>query len=153
MYDGGIRTPYVVRWPEKIKPGTTSYHVSAFYDFLPTLCDLVGAKVPEGCDGISFLPTLTGMGTQKTHDFLYWEIHENGGLQAVLKDNWKLIRFNADKKEYRYELYNLNHDPGEQRNVAIQYPGKIKTMGRLLDQSHTKNARYPFVYETEIKEQ
>jgi arylsulfatase A-like enzyme len=153
MYDGGIRTPYLVRWPEKIKPGTTSYHVSAFYDFLPTLCDLVGVKVPEGCDGISFLPTLTGNGTQKEHDFLYWEIHENGGLQAVLKDNWKLIRFNVDKKDYRYELYNLTHDPGEQRKVALQYPDKVKAMSQLLDQSHTKNPRYPFAYETEIKQQ
>jgi arylsulfatase A-like enzyme len=148
MYEGGIRTPYVVRWPEKIKPGTTAYHVSAFCDFLPTLCDLVGVKPPQNCDGISFLPTLTGKGNQKEHDFLYWEIHENGGLQAILMDNWKLIRFNVDKKVYRYELYYLNHDPGEQMNVAAQYPEKVNEIGQLMDRSHTRNERYLFGYET-----
>ncbi len=147
MYEGGIRTPYIVRWPQKIKPGTASYHVSAFYDFLPTLCDLIGVKVPGNSDGISFLPTLTGEGIQKKHDFLYWELHEFGGLQAVLKDNWKLIRFNADKKEYRYELYNISQDPGEQLNVVAQYPDKVKSLIQLMDRAHIKNKRYPFGYE------
>jgi arylsulfatase A-like enzyme len=147
MYEGGIRTPFIVKWPERIKPGTASYHVSAFYDFLPTLCQLVGVEVPPDSDGISFLPSLTGEGVQKKHDFLYWELHEYGGLQAVLKDNWKLIRFNVDKKEYRYELYNISSDPGEQMNVAAQYPERVKNLIVLIDKAHQPNERYPFGYE------
>ena len=147
MYEGGVRTPYIVHWPEQIAPNTTTFHVAAFYDFLPTLCDLVGVKIPLNCDGISFLPSLTGLGIQKKHDFLYWEIHENGGLQAVLKNNWKLIRFNVDKKVYRYELYNLNADPGEALNVVAQYPNTVKNLSLLMDKSHVKNDRYPFDYE------
>jgi arylsulfatase A-like enzyme len=147
MYEGGIRTPYVARWPEKIRPGTATYHVSAFYDLLPTLCDLIGVKVPSGSDGLSFLPSLTGEGVQKKHDFLYWELHEFGGLQAVLKDNWKLIRFNVDKQDFRYELYNISADPGEQMNVAPQYPEHVKNLSRLMDKAHTPNERYPFGYE------
>ena len=147
MYEGGIRSPYVARWPEKIRPGTASYHVAAFYDLLPTLCDIIGVKAPKGIDGISFLPSLTGEGVQNKHDFLYWELHEYGGLQAVLKDNWKLIRFDIDKKEFRYELYNISGDPGEQMNVAGQYPERVKNLILLMDKAHSPSERYPFGYE------
>jgi len=152
MYEGGIRTPFIARWPEKIKPGTASFHVSAFYDLLPTLCDLAGASVPKGTDGISFLPGLTGKGAQKKHDYLYWELHEYGGLQAVLKENWKLIRFNVDKKAFRYELYNISGDPGEQMNVAAQYPERVRNLVTLMDNAHTPNNRYPFGYEAKTFE-
>lgn len=147
MYEGGIRSPFIVKWPEKIKAGTASFHVSAFYDLLPTLCDILKVNKPKNIDGISFLPALTGVGEQKKHDFLYWELHENGGLQALLKNNWKLIRFNVDLKDYRYELYNLNSDPGEIMDVANQYPIMVKQYSLLLDQSHTVNSNFLFGYE------
>lgn len=147
MYDGGIRSPFIVSWPQKIKAGTASFHVSAFYDLLPTMCDILKVKAPKNIDGISFLPTLTGTGKQKKHNFLYWELHENGGLQAVLKNNWKLIRFDVDSKNYRYELYNLNSDPGEIMDVANQYPNLVKEYALLLDKSHTVNPKFPFRYE------
>lgn len=147
MYEGGIRSPYIVSWPQKIKAGTASFHVSAFYDLLPTLCDILKVKPPKNIDGISFLPALTGVGKQKNHDFLYWELHENGGLQAVLKNNWKLIRFDVDNKKYRYELYNLNSDPGEMMDVANQYSNLVKEYALLLDKSHTVNLKFPFHYE------
>lgn len=147
LYEGGIRAPYVVRWPEKVKAGSINYHESAFWDFLPTLCELVDVKVPTDCDGISFLPSLTGKGVQKKHDFLYWEILDQGGIQAVLKDNWKLIRFNVDTQKFRYELYNLNQDPSERMNVANQYPEKVLKMAIMMDKSHVKNDRFPFAFE------
>lgn len=147
MYEGGIRSPFIVKWPAKIKAGTASFHVSAFYDLLPTLCDILKVAKPKNTDGISFLPALTGFGEQKKHEFLYWELHESGGLQAVLKNNWKLIRFDVDRKDYRYELYNLNSDPGEIMDVAIQYPAMVKQYALLLDQAHTPNVNFPFGYE------
>lgn len=151
LYEGGIRTPFIVQWPDKIQPGSVSFHVSAFWDFLPTVCDLINKSIPADVDGISYLPELSGEGEQKRHDFLYWEFHEQGGKQAILKDNWKLIRLQADEPlKSHLELYNLNADPSEQMNVAVQYPEKVKLLLPLLDKAHEPNMLYPFKHE-EIK--
>lgn len=145
LYEGGIRTPFIVSWPGVIKPGTVSFHVSAFWDFLPTMCELIGEKAPAGLDGISYLSALTGTGKQKQHDYLYWEFHEQGGKQAVLRDNWKLIRLQVDNPvKTRQELYNLSTDPMEVLDVAGQYPGKVKELGKLLDKAHVLSELYPF---------
>ena len=148
MYEGGIRTPFIVSWPGVIPAGTVSYHVSAFWDFLPTMCDLIGEPIPVSSDGISYLPTLRGKGEQKKHDYLYWEFHEQGGEQAILKDNWKLIKLKVDTPlKSKFELYNLNADPGERMNVASQYPEKVEEMCHLLELAHTPNSLYPFAFE------
>lgn len=148
LYEGGVRTPLIVTWPKMIKEARVSNHVSAFWDFLPTVCDLIGADCPKGTDGISFLPTITEKGKQKKHDYLYWEFHEGGGKQAVLADNWKLIKLNADKKSgYRFELYNLNSDPTERQNVVKQYPEVKNRLMKMMDKAHLKNELYPFKYE------
>ncbi|WP_321996603.1 arylsulfatase [Draconibacterium orientale] len=145
LYDGGIRAPFIVHWPAKVKAGSVSYHVSAFWDFLPTMCDLIDVKVPESVDGISYLPAITGETKQKEHDYLYWEFHEQGGKQAVLKDNWKLIRLNVNKPEQEsYELYNLTHDPGECFNVLDQYPEKVSDLKETLFNSHETSEIYKF---------
>lgn len=148
MYEGGIRTPFIVQWPSKIAPGTVSYHISAFWDFMATICDLLGESLPVNSDGISYLPELTGEKEQVKHDYLYWEFHEGKGNQAVLKDNWKLIKFNVDNpsKSY-YELYNLNSDPTEQLNVAGQFPSLVDELKKIMDKSHTHNRIYEFDYE------
>ena len=79
LTDGGVREPFIVRWPGKIKPGTVSEHVSGFQDFLPTAADLAGVKVTAECDGISFLPTLLGNNAQqKQHPYLCWYFNEAG---------------------------------------------------------------------------
>lgn len=148
LYEGGIRTPFIVNWPAKIKPGTVSYHVSAFWDFLPTMCDLIGEPVPVSSDGISYLPELTSYGEQKQHTYLYWEFHEQGGKQALLKDNWKLIKLQVDDpSKTKIELYNLNADPSECMNVANQYQDKVECLSQLLEKAHTHSPLYPFKFE------
>ena len=145
LYEGGIRTPFIVQWPNKIQKNTISYHVSAFWDFLPTVCDLLGENIPANTDGISYLPELTGKGEQIRHDYLYWEFHEEGGKQAVLKDNWKLVRLQVDQPEKTFfELYNLSADPSEQLNTVNQYPEKVKELKKLMDNAHTKSELFPF---------
>ncbi len=145
LYEGGIRTPFIVHWPKQIKPGTVSYHASAFWDFLPTVCDIVKEEVPVTVDGISYLPELTGKGEQKRHSYLYWEFHEEGGKQAILKDNWKLIRLFVNQPEKtRLELYNISSDPSEQMNAVSQYPDKAVKMEQLMDQAHTPSTLFPF---------
>ena len=150
MYEGGIRTPFIVSWPGKIQTASVSYHVSAFWDFLPTMCEIVGEPVPVSSDGISYLPELTGEGEQAKHDYLYWEFHEQGGKQAVLKDNWKLIMLQVDQPDKTYfELYNLNADPSEQMNAASQYPEKVKELAGIMNKCHIASSLYPFAFEKE----
>ena len=148
LYEGGIRTPFIVHWPEQIQPGSVSHHVSAFWDFLPTACELLGEDVPLSSNGISYLPTLTSKGEQRKHDYLYWEFHEQGGKQALLKENWKLIRlFVNEPDKTRLELYNLSSDPAELMNSANQYPEKTKELERLLDDAHSRSDLFTFKHE------
>ena len=99
LYEGGIRTPFVVRWDGVIPAGTTTFHQSAFWDFLPTMADLIGADSPKGINGISYLPTLTGKGEQLKHGQLYFEFHERGGKQALIQAYWKLIILDVNNPE------------------------------------------------------
>lgn len=148
LYEGGIRTPYIVKWPGVIKPGSVSYHISTFWDFMPTVCDLIDIDKPQNIDGVSFLPTLTGKGKQKQHDYLYYEFHEEGGKQAVIKDGWKLIRLqvNNPQKE-KYELYNINADPSEIANVVHLYPKRIKKLKKIMMEARTNNDHWKFDFE------
>ena len=82
LYDGGVRTPFIVSWLGKVEAASESNHVSAFWDLVPTVADIVDAEV-ETTDGLSFLPTLLQKKRQKEHDFLYWEFANKGGRIAV----------------------------------------------------------------------
>lgn len=148
LYEGGIRTPFIVKWPGVVGQGAVSYHESTFWDFLPTICEIIGADIPKGTDGISYLSTLTGQGKQKKHDHLYFEFHEQGGKQAVIKDRWKLVHLQVNNPEKEcYELYNLNADPGEIANVANWYPDKVHELKHIMKASRTTNENWKFLYE------
>ena len=138
LYEGGIRTPLVARWPGKIKAGTVSDHVSAFWDFLPTMAELAGVETPKETDGLSYLPALLGQPTQKTHDFLYWEYHSGGSAQAVRMGDWKAIR-NGVKKNPKapLELYDLKADPAEAKDIATQHPELVAKAREIMQREHT----------------
>lgn len=145
LYEGGIRTPFIVYWKDMIKGGSVSDHVSAFWDFMPTMCDVIGAQKPQGIDGMSYFNTLTGTLKQKSHDYLYFEFHEMGGRQAVIKDNWKLIKLNAKTPENSYyELYNLSADPTEQHNMAAQQSEKVEELNAIMRDARTENKIWNF---------
>ncbi|MEM7110415.1 MAG: arylsulfatase, partial [Bacteroidota bacterium] len=91
LYEGGIRVPMIASWKGIIAPHQ-SEHVSTFWDIMPTMAELMNTHSPEGIDGISFLPTLTGKGPQQQHEYLYWEFHEKGGRQAIRLGNWKGVK-------------------------------------------------------------
>jgi arylsulfatase A-like enzyme len=122
LTEGGIRVPMIVRWPGHVKAGNVSDQVWAFWDVLPTLAELAGARPPRDLDGISVVPTLLGKGQQKQHDFLYWEFHERGFQQAARHDDWKAIRLKVNGP---LELYDLKNDIGETRNVAKNQPDVV----------------------------
>ena len=134
LYEGGIRMPFLVRWPGKVKPGRVSKYASAFWDFLPTACDLAGVPVPEGIDGISFKPELLGK-FQPEHDYLYWEFHERPATtQAIRKGNWKAVRLSPSGP---IELYDLSTDIGEKNNVAERHSEIVAQMQDLFAHART----------------
>ncbi|MDX2432307.1 MAG: arylsulfatase [Bacteroides sp.] len=143
LYEGGLRVPMLVSWPGQIEGGRSSDHISAFWDVLPTLAGLAGIEAPSS-DGISFLPELTG-GEQAQHDFLYWEFHEQGGKQAMLKNNWKAVRLQVGKDpEGALELYNLESDPEEAHNVAAEYPDLVEEFERAMKMARVPSENFNF---------
>jgi arylsulfatase A-like enzyme len=92
------------------------------------LCEITGAKIPGNIDGISFLPALTGKGTQKVHENLYWEFKAYGGQAAMIKDDWKVVirDLSSKKKEVSVMLFNLKNDKEEQHDLAKENPEKVK---------------------------
>ena len=145
LYEGGIRVPMIARWPGKIEAGSVSDHPSAFWDFLPTCCELVGAEAPEGIDGISMVPTLLGRpGEQREHEYLYWEFHEQGKRQAVRMGDWKGIRQNVSKNpDGPIELYNLKNDIGEKSNVAVRHPSIVAKIEAYMKAARTPSEHWP----------
>ena len=144
LYEGGIRVPTIARWPGKIEAGSKSDHLSAFWDFLPTCCDIAGVKTPDGLDGISMLPTLLGKPKkQKKHEYLYWEFHEQGKRQAVRIGWWKGIRQNVAKNpDGPIELYNLKSDLGEKNNIAQRHPEIVARIVKIMKAARTPSENW-----------
>ncbi len=141
LYEGGIRVPLLARWPGRIKAGAVTDHVSAFWDFLPTLAELTGAPRPAETDGIALLPTLLGRPEQqRKHEFLYWEFHEGGSKQAVRMGRWKAVRLNPAGK---LELYDLQTDMGETHNIADSHPDVVAQIEKYLTTARTESKFWP----------
>ena len=147
LYEGGIRVPFIVRWPGKIKPNTVSDHLSVQYDIMPTLAELTGKKI-EAVDGRSLLPELLGNSRmQAQHPFLYFEYPENGGQVAVRMGNWKGVRKNIRKNpDAPWELYDLSLDRAETNDLATRQPDIIAQMKAIAKQEHL----HPHILEWEF---
>ena len=144
VYEGGIRVPMIVSWPGHIAKGETDFMCS-FWDMMPTLRDLTGSASPEGMDGVSLLPLLKGKKGQKEHDFLYFEFQELNGRQAVRKGPWKLVHMNIRGDAPRFELYNLENDPGETEDLAAKMPEKVNELKVIMEESHIPNPDFPLL--------
>jgi arylsulfatase A-like enzyme len=144
VYEGGIRTPLLAWWPGRVAAGETTEHVSAFWDFVPTACELAGVAAPADTDGVSYAPTLLGRGAeQQPHEYLYWEFYEQGGKQAVRAGNWKLVRLNALAPERDIlELYDLATDPGEVRNLAAEHPEIVARLTGNMREAHLGQGQF-----------
>lgn len=146
LTDGGIRVPMIAYWKNKIKAGTTSDFVSAFWDMMPTFADAIDAKAPKNIDGFSILPTMLGKRQVKTHDFLYWEYQ--GGV-AVRMGDWKAIRLGVNKNENaKVQLYNVVKDSEELNDVASQHPDLVKKALKIMKREHISNDNFP-LYKSE----
>lgn len=141
--EGGIRIPFIVRWAGHVQAGTVNDHQLAFYDIMPTFCDLIGqnnyvekfknAKLKNDYfDGISFAPTLLGNNSeQQEHDFLYWEFHETNQM-AVRQGDWKLYVNKGNCK-----LFNLSTDVHEDNDVSAAHPDIVKRLITIIHEQHT----------------
>lgn len=134
LYEGGLKVPFIAAWPGVIAPGSSSDHVTAIWDVMPTLLEAAGAPTPGDLDGVSFLPTLRGRPqAQARREYLYWESHPfrvggEDGAQAVRFGPWKAVRINVHRRSAKptIELFNLETDPSEKDDVAARHPELVQ---------------------------
>ncbi|HEX8462889.1 MAG TPA: arylsulfatase [Segetibacter sp.] len=136
LYEGGIRVPMLVKAPGKIPAGKTNNVSWAFWDILPTIAQITNTPSPANIDGLSFVAALQGK-TQKQHDYLYWQFNEGKLKEALIKGEWKLIRFKEKGKPEELELYNLSKDIGETNNLAASNAAKVQELKALLAKAKT----------------
>ncbi|MFT4692106.1 MAG: arylsulfatase [Limisphaerales bacterium] len=138
VHEGGIRVPLIVRWPGRIKAGSVSGHISAHYDAMATLADVAGTKSAKDSDGISYLPTLLGKKQQRKHDYMFWDFAGYGGQLAVRQGPWKAVKKDLKKKPNApLELYNLESDLAESKDLAAEKPEIAKRMQQIMLEART----------------
>lgn len=141
LTDGGIRVPFIVRWPGQVQGGTESGHVGYFGDMMATFTELTGAKPPAKLDSISIVPTLLGRGQQKKHEFLYWEFYEQGVSQAVLLEGrWKALRLKSPAAPI--QLFDLTTDIAEKTDVAARNPQVVARAEQIMKTARHDNAHW-----------
>ncbi|MDB5336484.1 MAG: sulfatase [Planctomycetaceae bacterium] len=143
LTDGGIRVPFIARWPGHIASNRESAHVGYFGDWFATACELAGAQLPAGLDSISFVPELlSSQIKQPTHELLYWEFHEGGFNQAALyQGRWKGIRERSLSAPV--VLYDLQNDIGDRTNVATQHPDITARIDAYLKTARSDSVDWP----------
>ena len=140
LYEGGIRVPFIARWPGQIKAGTTNDHVGYFGDLMATFGALTHQPIPNGLDSIAVLPLTGEKGRQTAHQYLYFEFYEQGGRQAVRFGQWKALR--QPMFTGKIELYDLAKDLGEKFNVADQHPGLVARAAQYMDEAHVDDPHW-----------
>ena len=142
LTEGGIRVPTLAWWPKTIKRGSITEEPFYFGDLMATACEISGVAIPKQNDSISFLPTLRNQGKkQESHKYLYWEFYERTFRQAVIMDEWKLIRSAMDNQ--RIELYDLDTDIHEDKNLASAKPAIVQKMIHYMEEAHKPHPNWP----------
>ena len=147
LYEGGIREPLLVRWPGTTKPGSICDEVVIGIDIYPTLLEITGTSKPEEAqlDGLSLVPVLQDATAKLARDAVYWHFpaylqgkgDPGGGpfrttpAGAIRSGDWKLIEW---FETGRLELYNLRDDVGESRNLATEFPDKLRALHQQMKQ-------------------
>lgn len=149
IYEGGIRTPFVVQWPGKIAPGIVSEHICAQWDIFPTMKELVASSENYAGDGISLLPVLFGDENPQQHSYLYWEFYEKNGRRGIRYGDWKLLQYNVSDgpNAKNWFLYNLKNDPAESTNVAAANIDMRDKLKNAVELEHVKSDKIQWTFE------
>jgi arylsulfatase A-like enzyme len=148
VFEGGIRAPFIARWPGRVAAGSTSDFAGAFWDVMPTFAELSGATIPNDLplDGVSFMPTLLGRPGQKRHDYLYWESPAAQGMQAVRMGDWKAVRLKVKQDaEAPVQLFDLKADPAESHDVAAGHPDVVEKVQKIMREGRTESPIFPLL--------
>lgn len=127
MYEGGIRVPFMIQWPTRLKAGQVYEQPVIALDILPTAAAAGGAELPKDrkLDGVNLLPYLMGKKKTPPHEALFWRAGQN---HAVRKGNWKLVTMGTETG-----LYDLASDIGESRDLSGDRPEILKELRRAFD--------------------
>lgn len=148
-YEGGIREPMIVKWPGVTKPATTCNDPVVIEDFFPTILELAGVnwhgKTHRTVDGVSFAPLLKGQGRTPEDRAFVWHFPHNysgqGPFSAIRQGPWKLIHHHAER---RLELFNIDEDIGETRDLVGDHPAEVADLAkRLAERLRSENALMP----------
>jgi arylsulfatase A-like enzyme len=141
LTEGGIRVPFIARWPGVVPVGEHSDEVIAFQDMLPTFAELAGAHAPDDIDGISVVSALKGKPFDTPREYLYWDYGHCRKRydQAVRLGPWKGLRLGADSE---IQLFNLDDDISESVDLASQHPHVVRRIAQIMKTAAVPNDRY-----------
>ncbi|CAF0828754.1 unnamed protein product [Didymodactylos carnosus] len=143
LYEGGMRTPQIIRWPKKIAPNTQTDLITTFADFLPTVAELAAVQhLSDTFDGISIVPTLmNNSAAQVQHLYIYFEFCTNFEWgNAVRFQQWKLVRFSIHEP---YQLYDLDNDIGETHDLSQKHSEVVSLLTSFAILAHTDSEPFP----------
>jgi len=142
LTEGGIRVPFIARWPGKVPAGKSSDEIVAFSDVMPTLAELAGTDAPANTDGLSFVDALTGGRMEQPHEYLYWDYGHCRDRydQAVRMGKWKGIRRG---RKNNVQLFDLENDLGEKNNIADEHPDVVRRIEKIMQKAVRPHDSYP----------
>jgi arylsulfatase A-like enzyme len=145
-YDGGLRVPFMVRWPVEIKPGSRSDYAGLNFDLFPTFLELAGRKPSSELDAVSLVPVLRGETNTRPRD-LYFVRREGGpqyggkSYEAIIRGDWKLMQNDPFRP---LELYHLKDDPQEKNNLAATRKKELNELAAALRQHIQRGGSVPW---------
>lgn len=144
IFEGGIRVPFMVKWPETIKPGSVASQSIAAWDVMATLGEIIDGDVPDISDGVSFYPVLMDNQEEQSDRYFYWELDGNRKNIAVSRGDWKLVRLApSGTNDWETKLYNLAIDPSESKDLSAIHPDIMRELEEVIDTLRTKSDLFP----------
>ena len=139
-YEGGVRVPFIISWPQKIKKGRLINDISISYDIFPTLVELTGSDIfSYYTDGVSLVDIINDESKIINRDYIYWEFPSYGGQQAARMGNYKAILMDIKKGNKKIELYDLSVDTKEKNDISLDFPEIVKEFEKIFMKEHEKS--------------